>query len=122
MKKVWLSSVLVLCLLLIIGSHGMAADFRCGSKIITVGNYRYDVLRRCGEPAHVETWEEVRFRRDFGPGLFGEEKVLYLRPQLVEELVTIEEWEYNLGPNTFIRYLRFENGRLTRINDGDYGY
>ena len=122
MKRVWLSSILVLSTLFIFGSDGTASDFRCGPKIITVGNYKYDVLRRCGEPANVETWEEVRFRRDFGPGLFGEEKILYLRPQLVEEFVTIEEWEYNLGPNTFIRYLRFENGRLTRINDGDYGY
>ena len=122
MKIVWFSCILVLSLLLIVGSEVMASDLRCGSKIITVGNYKYDVLRRCGEPAHVETWEEVRFKRDFGSGLFGEEKILHLRPLLVEELVTIEEWEYNLGPNTFIRYLRFENGRLTRINDGDYGY
>jgi hypothetical protein len=39
-----------------------------------------------------------------------------------KELVTVEEWEYNLGPTKFIRYLRFENGRLIRITDGDYGY
>jgi hypothetical protein len=43
-------------------------------------------------------------------------------PLFVKELVTIEEWEYNLGSNRFIRYLRFENGRLTRITEGDYGY
>ena len=35
---------------------------------------------------------------------------------------TIEEWEYNLGTGQFIRYLRFENGRLIRITTGDYGY
>jgi len=40
----------------------------------------------------------------------------------VKELVTVEEWEYNLGPTRFIRYLQFENGRLIRIIDGDYGY
>jgi hypothetical protein len=40
----------------------------------------------------------------------------------VEELVTVEEWEYNFGSTRFIRYLQFENGRLTRITEGDYGY
>ena len=37
-------------------------------------------------------------------------------------LVTVEEWEYNLGPGRFIRYLTFESGRLIKINTGDYGY
>jgi len=36
--------------------------------------------------------------------------------------VTVEEWEYNLGPGRFIRYLTFENGRLIKITTGDYGY
>ena len=92
----------------------MASDFRCGSKIIVVGNHKYDVLSRCGEPSNVEVWEEVRNRRDFGTGIWEPEIVLHPHPLLVEEVVTIEEWEYNLGPNTFIRYLRFENGRLEK--------
>ncbi|MBW1954196.1 MAG: DUF2845 domain-containing protein [Deltaproteobacteria bacterium] len=29
---------------------------------------------------------------------------------------------YNLGPNRFIRILRFENGRLVDITTGDRGY
>lgn len=47
---------------------------------------------------------------------------LYLPMQyLSQQLVTVEEWEYNLGSNGFVRYLRFENGRLIRITEGDYG-
>jgi len=100
----------------------MASDFSCGSKIITTGDYSYDVLRKCGEPSHVEVWEKVRARRDFGPGLFEAEIGLSRWSPFVKELVTVEEWEYNLGSNQFIRYLRFENGRLIRITVGDYGY
>ena len=107
MKIMRLSCFLVLGLFFIAGSDLMASDFRCGPKIISVGNYKYDVLKRCGGPSNVEAWEEVRVKRDFGSGPFGEEKVMHLRPLPVEELVTIEEWEYNLGPNAFIRYLRF---------------
>jgi hypothetical protein len=64
----------------------------------------------------------VRIKRDFGLRLFETEMGLNRLPLFVKELVTIEEWEYNLGSNSFIRYLRFENGRLMRITEGDYGY
>jgi len=111
MKITRISCILMVTLLLAATSDIMAAsdimdfDFRCGSRIITIGDYRYDVLRKCGEPSHMEVWQEVRFIRDFG-----------------EEPVTVEGWEYNLGSTNFIRYLRFENGRLIRITVGDYGY
>ena len=49
----------------------------------------------------------------------GEEPPGFL---FAKELVTVEEWEYNLGPGRFIRYLTFENGRLIKITIGDYGY
>ena len=122
MKTIKIIAILAGSLLFAAVSAAVASDFRCGSKIITIGSHKYDVLRRCGDPSHMESWEEVRIRRDFGSGLLDPERVIHLRPQIVEELVTIEEWEYNLGSNQFIRYLRFENGRLTRITIGDYGY
>jgi hypothetical protein len=112
----------MITLLIAAASPVMASDFMCGSKIIKTRDYKYDVLRRCGEPSHIEVWEEVRIKRDFGSGLFETEMGFNRWPLFVKELVTIEEWEYNLGSNRFIRYLRFENGRLTRITEGDYGY
>jgi hypothetical protein len=112
----------MITLLIAAASPVMASDFMCGSKIIKTRDYKYDVLRRCGEPSHIEVWEEVRIKRDFGSGLFEMEMGLNRWPLFVKELVTIEEWEYNLGSNRFIRYLRFENGRLIRITEGDYGY
>ena len=102
-------------------SDVLSADFRCGNNIISIGARKSEVLRKCGEPASTETWEAVRYKGSLGsrPVLPDED---LSRPFLVKELVTIEEWEYNLGPGQFIRYLRFENGRLIRITTGDYGY
>jgi hypothetical protein len=114
-------TILVIALLLIPDGPVVASDLRCGSKLISIGDYRYDVLRKCGEPVHVEVWEEVRVRRDFFPAISPEFEIVRPAP-LLKEYVTIEEWEYNLGQGSFIRYLRFENGRLRKITTGDYGY
>lgn len=40
----------------------------------------------------------------------------------VEEKVERERYIYNLGGTQFIRYLTFENGRLVRIDTGEYGF
>jgi hypothetical protein len=106
----------------VMASDVMDSDFICGSGIITIRDHKYDVLRKCGEPSHVDLWEEVRIKRDFGSGLLETEMEWRRWPLFAKELVTVEEWEYNLGSTRFIRYLRFENGRLIRITVGDYGY
>ena len=115
-----ISSVLLIPLLLV-ASNVSGSDFRCGSDIISLGNRKFDVLRKCGNPDNVEVREEVRIKRDLGSHLFlpGEEPPGFL---FAKQLVTVEEWEYNLGPGRFIRYLTFENGRLLKISTGDYGY
>ena len=114
-------TILLTALLLIPVGPAVASDLRCGSKLISVGDYKYDVFRKCGEPTHVEAWEEVHVRRDFFPDIRPEFEIVRRSP-LLKEYVTIEEWEYNFGQGSFIRYLRFENGRLRRITTGDYGY
>ena len=119
-KTMQISSALLIFSLLL-ASSVLAADFRCGSNIISSGDRKFDVLRKCGNPANVEVWEEVRIKRDLGARLFlpGEEPPGF---PFAKEFVTVEEWEYNLGPGRFIRYLTFENGRLIKITTGDYGY
>jgi hypothetical protein len=122
MKMMKISCLFMVILLLTASSPVMASDLICGSKIITIGDRKQDVLRKCGEPSHVEVWEEVRIKRDLGSRLSEAEMALDRWPLWVKELITIEEWEYNFGSNRFIRYLRFEKGRLIRITEGDYGY
>ncbi len=116
------STVFLMFVIVLVVSHVAAADLRCGTKIIVLGERQYDVLRKCGEPSNVTTWEEMRIKKEFGAGVLDPDPGFRRVPLLVEERVTIEEWEYNLGSNSFIRYLRFENGRLIKITEGDYGY
>ena len=123
MKKSLASCIIAVILSLAAVSQAADSDFRCGNEIISVGNRKFDVLRKCGEPANVELRQEIR-TRNLGSVVLGPERriQIYPAPFLVDELVTIEEWEYNLGPTKFIRYLTFENSSLVDITLGDYGY
>jgi hypothetical protein len=122
MKITRIGCLLTLILLHTTTSLVTASDFSCGAKIVTTRDRKYDVLRKCGEPSHVEGWEEMRIKGDLGFRLSEAQWGSDRWPLLIKEPVTVEEWEYNFGPSRFIRYLRFENGRLIRITEGDYGY
>jgi hypothetical protein len=115
----------VLALLGMMASISPAHGFRCNGKLVSEGDYAYDVLARCGEPDHVQAWEEERVKRDFYRPLEPQKRSdneLYREPLLVKEHMLIEIWTYNLGRQRLTRYLRFENGRLVEITTGNYGY
>ncbi len=124
-KVILISWIVAAALFSVASAEALDMDFRCGSRIVSVGDRRQDVLRKCGPPDSVDSWQEVRYRGDLGLGLGSwlpePGRRYYVGPALAQELVTIEEWEYNLGPNQFIRYLTFENNRLTGLTTGDYG-
>lgn len=119
-----------LSVFLFMGNSDLYGSMRCGAKLVSTGDTKYQVMAKCGAPVYKEVRYEKRIRRDFYRDLFRErdllryerERNLYREPLLVEELVEIEEWTYNLGPASFIRYLIFENGRLADIITGDYGF
>jgi hypothetical protein len=117
--------VYILFLLGMLAVGGPAHGFRCNGKIVTEGDYAYEVIAKCGEPDSVESWEEDRIKRDFYRPLEPQRKrddELYREPLLVKEHVIVELWIYNLGRQRLTRYLRFENGRLVEITTGDYGF
>ena len=82
--------------LLLLASVGANADtLRCGSKLVSVGDRAFEVLRKCGEPDQ---------RDEVGYLLGG-----YDRREL-----RIDEWIY--GPrNGMLSILTFEGNRLVRI-------
>lgn len=86
-----------------------AAGFYCGSRIVSEGDLKAEVQIKCGEPS----WTNVR------------------REEIVEKLgdafkrrsfVTVEEWFYNLGPQSLLRILRFRDGILVNIETSGYGF
>ncbi len=121
---------LSLFVFLSVDNSALYGSMRCGTKLASPGDTKYEVMAKCGAPDYKEIRYEKRIRRDFYRDLFRNrdlsryesERNFYREPLLVEELVEIEEWTYNLGPTSFIRYLIFENGRLVDIITGDYGF
>ena len=95
MKPVFLSLVSLL-LLLSFSSYSQASTFRCGSKLVSLGDRSFQVLQKCGEPVYREPigYSLGRYHRREAP---------------------LNEWVY--GPrNGFIYFLRFEGNRLVQIS------
>jgi squalene cyclase len=120
---------LIIALLALTSSH--ASSLRCGVRLITVGDFKARVLAECGEPDHVEIWEEERvYKFRHHPGYYGiyenyeysDRNYEYGQPYRIRKLVLIEEWTYNHGPGRFMDHLRLENGIVRGIKSGDYGY
>lgn len=79
---------------------------RCNNGIVSLGDAMVEVIAKCGEPAIKTQREEKRL----GPDKKG------------FSIVTIDEWNYNFGPNAFMYAIRFVDGRVERIDSLDYGY
>lgn len=72
-----------------------SAGMRCDQSVISRGFLTFEVEERCGPP--VTAFSRVDY------GRYGEPPVY------------VDEWVYELGSNKFRRLLRFEDGRLRRI-------
>ncbi len=80
---------------------GMAqADtLRCGSQLISVGDRMFEVQQKCGQPVSQD--------------IIGYKETVNHYRQV--DQVQVQEWIY--GPsNGMYQYLRFEGGRLVRID------
>ncbi len=95
-----------------------AQALRCDGRLISDGDPKGRVLSHCGEPTSIE--RRVAVRR--APAVRLIEGRLVSGPAVNLEEVTIETWLYNFGPRRLMRELRFENGRLVRIERLGYGY
>jgi len=100
--------VLTLC------SFNAVSAIRCGRELVQLGDYKGDVLARCGEPESIETRTKV-----VGSTLHHPNRTLDLYEY---EEIQIEEWVYNFGTYRLRQYLRFENGKLKEIKSLGRGY
>lgn len=104
-------------------SSDAALAFRCGTRLVNIGDLKAQVLGKCGPPDQVDFWEEERIERVFGFSYSDDGYCLGTRvPTAAAVRVPREEWTYNSGPTQFIRILKFENNRLVGIETGGYGY
>jgi hypothetical protein len=121
MKKGPWRVVLLIIVMLMAADEGLA--FRCGTRLVAVGDSKYEVLWKCGEPAWVESWVEKRLE-PYSIEPFSDGHRFYLPNPTIAAVVyvMVEQWIYDLGRNHFTRTLTFENSRLARIETGDYGH
>ena len=112
-----------LLLILMMAAANEASAFRCGVRLVAVGDSKYEVLRKCGEPTSVESWLEKRIE-PYSVEPFSDGRRFYLQNPTFATVVyvAVEQWLYDFGRNRFMRTLTFENNRLTRIETGSYGY
>lgn len=117
------SKLLLLSLCLLFSNAVFA--LRCGHELVDIGDYKEDVIEKCGEPESIETHIEIRGASDrFGartrvsPGT----SINLGQQHWTEIEVVVEEWIYNFGRRRLQKYLRFENGRLKEIKDLGRGH
>jgi hypothetical protein len=79
--------------------------FFCDGGVVAEGDSQIEVLKRCGLPSFQTEPDRVY------TGGVG-----YIRQ------TTIVQWIYNPGPRRFIRTITFVGGRVSDIEEGDYGY
>ena len=90
-------------------SASSSGSLRCGNDLVSVGNTKAEVIIKCGAPDWKDDWTNE----------------IINNVNTADELrvsVDRERWVYNFGPNSFLRFLLFENGRLINISTGGYGY
>ena len=85
----------ILCLILgLLSCASSFANMQCEYGMVRRGLTPFEVLQRCGDAVFEQTRLELR-----EPGYY----------------VQVDEWVYQQGNNKFQRLLRFENGRLHKI-------
>lgn len=106
------------------GSYGYAREpippappiprARCEPSGFHEGDSTFDVLARCGPPATRDARIETQAVWSGGDG--GPPVVTAWRS------VTVEVWGYDFGPQSFLRFLTFADGKLVKVETGSYGY
>lgn len=93
-----------------------AQSLQCGGNLVGVGESRLSLLQKCGEPAFRETLcMPVRPLERYVPGPGGS---LVLVP-VVPPCVPVEEWTYHRGAGNFLGIVRFGNGVVDSVRDGE---
>jgi len=95
------AALTLVCLLL--PQAAEASNLRCDGKIIKRGDRPFEVRRHCGEPDTIVPLHTV-YTAQHG------------------HVPTREEWQYNFGPHRLMRFLVFQNGRLSQVRTGEHGF
>ena len=91
-------------------------SMECSDRIITRGDSISKVAALCGNPTQVDHTSIIR---SAAGGLVNGQWVASATTQIE---IPVEVWLYNLGPDRLMRQIRFEDGRVVKIETLDFGY
>ena len=112
---------ILVAFLLLIFSNSITFAFRCGSKLVSIGDTKVEVLAKCGEPTlkeeiSYETKGDLR-----GSGRYRRRGRFTYQEKYDEVSKKVEKWYYDFGSHKFIRILTFVGGVLKKVEMGGYG-
>jgi hypothetical protein len=90
---------------LLFNSITRADSLRCGTNLIGVGDTKAEVLEKCGEPESTDSY----CRNEYFQSRFGIDAICH----------RVDLWTFNLGVGRFLENIEFEEGRVSRITNGD---
>ena len=105
----------ILLFVLVTALAMQAHALRCGQRVVNVGDYAFEVAKRCGDPDYVQSRIAYPYRLATGR---AHRAVIDYFPYPV----MVDEWVYNFGVNRLVYLLEFENGRLVHIRTRGRGY
>ncbi len=103
----WLFIAFSLCLGMLTSQSAFA--FRCGGGLVSEGESKITVLRKCGEPSWVDRWSEGIVEL---PDTDFEHRISRIN----------ERWIYNPGPTQFLRIVTFRGSKVFAIETGSRGF
>lgn len=104
---------------------------RCGHYLVGPGDFKDDVLEKCGPPDAAQSHYETRGRGNRARlnqfnfnqstinqfNVFQNPNLAYEQDNFEEIEILVEEWKYDFRRGRLRKMLRFENGRLKEIHD-----
>jgi len=93
--------------LLLLAAAPAAHALRCGNRLVTNGDFEFQVRERCGNPYWIEDHYQTL--------VAGDERIEVAQP------VEYSAWFFNFGANRLLVRLLFRDGRLVREDTLDRG-
>lgn len=109
-----------------VGALTQAASARsdmmdCNGRIVSPGDALSQVRALCSDPDTAAHHTEIRSIRGPDRCTTHAGRTVCRPGDEIVIVVEVDDWTYDFGSNRFVRYLRFEQGRLVSIDTGGYG-
>jgi len=105
------------CLVALMHANGASAQsLSCGGTLSGVGDSKFSVVQKCGEPMSKEfvcvPRPQVAWVLSPYPGGPAQQVV-------TQQCVPMEDWVYHRGQGNFLGIVRFYNGAVESVRDGE---